>query len=133
MKLLIDTHVVYWYIEGSRNLSATARTLIQDASNDILISPASYWEMAIKISLGKWQLTQPYHVFIDIGLNQYGFQLLPILPIHTEALIGLPFYHRDPFDRLLAVQALVDDLPLVSADVIFDQYGVNRLWTETPQ
>ena len=128
MRLLLDTHAMYWYIEGSSELSATAKMLIQEASNDILISPASYWEIAIKISLGKWQLNRAYEEFINIGLNQYGFQVLPILPIHTAALIGLPFHHRDPFDRLLAAQALVEDIPLVSTDAIFDQYEVNRLW-----
>jgi PIN domain nuclease of toxin-antitoxin system len=75
MRLLLDTHAMYWYIEGSPDLSATAQRLIQDASNDILISPASFWEMAIKISLGKWQLNQPYDAFVDIGLSQYGFQI----------------------------------------------------------
>ena len=128
MRLLLDTHAMYWYIEGSPELSATAEMLIREASNDILISPASYWEIAIKISLGKWQLNRAYEEFINIGLNQYGFQVLPILPIHTAALIRLPFHHRDPFDRLLAAQALVEDIPLVSTDAIFDQYGVNRLW-----
>lgn len=130
MRLLIDTHALYWYIDGSSDLSGTARRLIQDASNDILISPASFWEMAIKISLGKWQLNRPYGEFVDITLSRYGFQMLPILPTHTAALIELPFHHRDPFDRLLAAQALIEDIPLVSADAIFDQYGVNRLWTQ---
>ncbi len=128
MRLLLDTHAMYWYIEGSPELSATAERLIQEASNDILISPASYWEIAIKISLGKWQLNRAYEEFINIGLNQYGFQVLPILPIHTAALIRLPFHHRDPFDRLLVAQALAENIPLVSTDTIFDQYGVNRLW-----
>jgi PIN domain nuclease of toxin-antitoxin system len=130
VRLLLDTHTLFWYIDGSPQLTATAQRLIQDAKNDILISPASYWEIAIKISLGKWQLNRAYDVFIDIALNQYGFRVLPILPAHTAALIELPFHHRDPFDRLLAAQALVEGIPLVSTDAIFDQYGVNRLWTQ---
>ena len=103
MRLLLDTHAMYWYIEGDPSLSAPARTLIQDASNEILVSPASYWEIAIKISIEKWRLNRPYEEFIDIALNQYGFQILPILPKHTARLIGLPFPtgHKDPFDRLL--------------------------------
>jgi PIN domain nuclease of toxin-antitoxin system len=64
---------MYWYIEGDPLLGATARTLIQDASNEVLISPASYWEIAIKISVGKWQLNRTYEEFIDIGFNRYGF------------------------------------------------------------
>jgi len=128
VKLLLDTHAMYWYIEGDSRLSATARTLVQKASNEVLISPASYWEIAIKISIGKWQLNRAYEEFIDIGLNQYGFQVLPILPAHTARLIGLPFYHKDPFDRLLAAQALVEGITIVSADGVLDQYGVHRIW-----
>jgi PIN domain nuclease of toxin-antitoxin system len=111
-------------------LSGTARTLIQDASNEILISPASYWEIAIKISIRKWRMNRPYEEFINIGLNQYGFQILPILPTHTARLIGLPFPpgHRDPFDRLLVSQALVEQISIVSADSALDVYGVDRLW-----
>jgi len=130
VRLLLDTHTMYRYIEGDPQLSGTARTLIQDASNEILISPASYWEIAIKISIGKWRLNRPYEEFIDIGLNQYGFQILPILPAHTARLIGLLFRtgHKDPFDRLLVSQALVEQIPIVSADSALDAYGVTRLW-----
>ena len=130
MRLLLDTHCMYWYIEDEPQLSGRARTLIQDASNEILVSPASYWEIAIKISIGKWRLNRPYEEFIDIGLNQYGFQVLPILPTHTARLIGLPFPqgHRDPFDRLLVAQVLVEQIPIVSADSPLDAYGVTRLW-----
>jgi len=96
VKILLDTHAMYWYIEGYPQLSAVARTLIQDASIEVLISPASYWEIAIKISVGKWQLNWTYEEFVDIGLNRYGFQLLSILPTHTAAVIGLPFHHKDP-------------------------------------
>jgi PIN domain nuclease of toxin-antitoxin system len=130
VRLLLDTHSMYWYIEDDPQLSGRARTLIQDASNEILVSPASYWEIAIKISVGKWRLNRPYEEFIDIGLNQYGFQVLPILPTHTARLIGLPFPqgHRDPFDRLLVAQVLVERIPIVSADSPLDAYGVTRLW-----
>ena len=130
MRLLLDTHSMYWYIEDDPQLSGRARTLIQDALNEILVSPASYWEIAIKISIGKWRLNRPYEEFIVIGLNQYGFQVLPILPTHTARLIGLPFPqgHRDPFDRLLVAQVLVEQIPIVSADSPLDAYGVTRLW-----
>lgn len=128
MRVLLDTHAMYWYIEGDPQLSATARTLIQDASNDVLISPSSYWEIAIKISLGKWRLNHPYQDFIDIGLKQYGFLILPILPAYTARLIGMPFHHKDPFDRLLAAQALAEGIPIVSTDPAFDDYGATRLW-----
>ncbi len=128
MRLLLDTHTMYWYIEGDPKLSTTARILIQDALNEVLISPASYWEIAIKISIGKWQLNRTYEEFIDIGLNQYGFHVLPILPTHTARLIGLPFHHKDPFDRLLVAQAMVEGIPIVSYDTVLDAYGITRLW-----
>jgi PIN domain nuclease of toxin-antitoxin system len=128
VRLLLDTHSMYWYIQGDPRLSPTAQTLVQDASNQVLISPASYWEIAIKISIGKWKLNRTYEEFVDVGLNTYGFQLLPILPAHTSRLIGLPFKHRDPFDRLLVAQALVEGLSIVSNDSALDAYGVTRLW-----
>src|SRR5437868_12742331 len=115
---------MYWYIEADPQLSATAQTVIQDASNEVLISPASYWEIAIKISIGKWKLNRTYEDFIDIGLNQYGFQVLPILPGHTARVIGLPFHHMDPFDRLLVAQALVEGIPIISNDATLDAYGI---------
>jgi PIN domain nuclease of toxin-antitoxin system len=125
---LLDTHAMYWYIEGDPQLSATARTLIQDASNVVLISPASYWEIAIKVSIGKWKLNRTYEEFIDIALNKYGFQILPILPTYTAKVIGLPFHHKDPFDRLLVAQALVENIPIISNDPALDAYGIKRLW-----
>jgi PIN domain nuclease of toxin-antitoxin system len=130
VRLLLDTHAMYWYVEDDPQLSGPARTLIQDASNEILISPASYWEIAIKVSIGKWRLNRPYEEFIDIGLNQYGFRILPILPAHTARLVGLPFPpgHKDPFDRLLVAQVLAEQISIVSADSALDAYGVTRLW-----
>jgi PIN domain nuclease of toxin-antitoxin system len=128
MRVLLDTHAMYWYIEGDPQLSATARTVIQDASNEILISPASYWEIAIKISIGKWKLNRTYEEFIDLALNKYGFRVLPILPTHTAMVIGSPFHHKDPFDRLLVAQASVESIPIVSNDAALDAYGIKRLW-----
>jgi PIN domain nuclease of toxin-antitoxin system len=121
---------MYWYIEGDAKLSHAARTLIQDASNDVFISPVSYWEIAIKVSLGKWTLNRTYEEFIDLGLKHYGFLLLPILPTHTVKLMGLAYLptHKDPFDRLLVAQTLAEGMALVSADPQFDAYGVKRLW-----
>lgn len=130
MRLLLDTHAMYWYVEGDPKLSSTAQTLIQDTTNEVLISPASYWEIAIKVSIGKWTLNRPYEEFIDLGLKQYGFQVLPILPAHTARLIGLasPPNHKDPFDRLIVAQAIVEGIPLVSVDPTLDAYPIERLW-----
>lgn len=130
MRILLETHTIYWYTTGDSQLSATAQTLIQDASNEVLISPASYWEIAIKVNKGKWQMNQPYEDFLDACLNRYGFRILPIEPRHTVEVSRLPFptAHRDPFDRLLVAQALVEQIPVVSIDVALDSYGVTRLW-----
>ena len=128
MRLLLDTHALYWYIAGDQKLSGSAQSLIQEASNEVLISPASYWEIAIKVSIGKWELNRTYEEFIDLALNQYDFQILPLLPVHTARLIRLPFHHKDPFDRLLVAQALVENVPIIGVDSQLDAYGVQRLW-----
>ncbi len=128
MRHLVDTQAMYWYAAGDSQLSATAKTLIQDATNEILISPASYWEIAIKVSLGKWILHQPYQDFMDVCLNKYGFTILPIEPKHTAALTTLPYHHKDPFDRLIVAQAIVEGIPVISADSQLDAYGITRIW-----
>jgi PIN domain nuclease of toxin-antitoxin system len=128
VRLLLDTHALVWYTHADPKLTTVARTAIDDVTNEIWISPASYWEIAIKVHLGKWALNQPYPQFMAGVANLYNFQILPILPDHTARLIGLPDHHRDPFDRLLVVQALAEGLSLVSADAAFDAYGVPRVW-----
>jgi PIN domain nuclease of toxin-antitoxin system len=128
LKCLIDTHTLLWYTLNESPLSSTAHQLIINQNNEILISPASYWEIAIKISIGKLILHQPYKDFIDVCLNQYQFNILAITPEHTEALINLPFYHKDSFDRLLVAQAIVENIPIISVDTVLDRYGVQRFW-----
>jgi PIN domain nuclease of toxin-antitoxin system len=130
VRLLLDTHTLLWYALGDPRLSATAQALIVDATNDVLISPASFWEIAIKVSLGKLTLNATYEDFIDLCLNRYGFQVLPIEPAHTARLAVMPFpaNHKDPFDRLLVAQAAAEGVPIVSADAALDAYPVQRLW-----
>ena len=128
MRVLLDTHALLWYTLADPQLSSVARTLILDPANEILISPASYWEIAIKVSIGKLPLHRPYEDFMDVCLDQYKFVILPVEPRHTAALIAMPFHHKDPFDRLLIAQCLVEGIPIVSADRAFDPYGVTRLW-----
>ena len=128
MRYLVDAHTLLWYVLNDQRLSATARALILDATNEIVVSPVSYWEIAIKVSIGKLLLHQPYEDFIDLCLHRYGFTTLPITPEHTAAVIALPFYHKDPFDRLLVAQALVEQMPLLSADPVLDAYPITRIW-----
>jgi PIN domain nuclease of toxin-antitoxin system len=128
MRLLLDTHTLLWFALNDPQLSAAAMTAIMDPVNEKLVSPASYWEIAIKISVKKYALAQPYEDFMHHAIDRNGFHYLHIEPRHTAALIALPYHHRDPFDRLLVAQALVEALPLVSGDAALDSYPITRLW-----
>ena len=127
-RLLLDTHALVWYVLNDPQLPARARAAIRTPANQVWVSPAAYWELAIKVHLGKWALSRPYPALMNLALNLYRFRVLPIKVGHTARLIGLPDHHRDPFDRLLAVQAQAEGLTLVSADAVFDRYAVPRLW-----
>ena len=128
MRLLLDTHTFLWFLLEDPHLSTTANDLIIDPTNDIEVSPATYWEIAIKISLGKYALPEPYDIFIEREIATNDFRILPIEPKHTAVLTTLPFHHRDPFDRLLIAQAMVEAIPILSVDTAFDAYPVTRLW-----
>nr|VFJ62817.1 MAG: PIN domain nuclease, a component of toxin-antitoxin system (PIN domain) [Candidatus Kentron sp. FW] len=94
----------------------------------VLVSPASLWEIAIKISVGKYRLPQPFGDFMREQLAVNQFDLLPTGVSHMARVITLPFHHRDPFDRLIIAQALVEEVPVVSVDPLLDKYGVERVW-----
>ena len=128
MKLLLDTHTLLWFALGDGQLSVTARQLIEDAANTKFVSPASFWEIAIKISIGKYVLHEPYEAFFDRAIRQNGFFILPIEPRHTSILTTLPYHHRDPFDRSMIAQAMAEGLTLVSIDAVLDAYPITRLW-----
>jgi PIN domain nuclease of toxin-antitoxin system len=128
MRYLLDSHALLWYTLDDPRLSGTAKKLILDPANEVLISPASYWELAIKVSIGKLKLQRPYEEFIDICLNKYAFVILPVEPKHTRHLITLVFHHRDPFDRLLIAQAIEENVPIIGNDEEFDPYPIKRLW-----
>lgn len=128
MRLLLDTHALLWFLLDDKQLSATAEALIVDPANDIEISPASYWEIAIKISIGKYHLPELLEIFFEREIAANAFRILAIEPRHVAPLTSLPFYHRDPFDRLLIAQAIVESIPIVSGDPALDDYPVTRLW-----
>ena len=128
MRFLLDTQAFLWFVLADSRLSPAAEATIANPSHEIEISPATYWEIAIKISLHKYSLPEPYEVFIERQIRQNDFRILPIQPQHTAALIGMPFHHRDPFDRLLIAQAIVENIPMVSADPGFDAYAIRRVW-----
>jgi PIN domain nuclease of toxin-antitoxin system len=128
MNLLLDTHAFLWFIDDNPKLSPTARVLIADANNRIFLSVASLWEIAIKISLGKLRLAQPFEVLLPQQLSLNHIDLLDIAVEHTAVVATLPFHHRDPFDRLLIAQAKAEAIPIVGSDAAFDVYPVTRLW-----
>ena len=128
MKLLLDTHTFLWFIMANSSLSADARALIEDQANEKFLSVASLWEIAIKVSIGKLGLSAPFGTLIPQQLSANGFELLRLEVNHAAALIGLPFHHRDPFDRLLIAQAMVEQMQIVSIDSAFDAYPISRLW-----
>jgi PIN domain nuclease of toxin-antitoxin system len=119
---LLDTHTLLWFALNDPQLSDTAMKLVMDPANEKLVSPA------IKISIGKYTLSKPFDVFMQEAIDKNGFGYLHIEPKHTAPLTTLPFHHRDPFDRLLIVQAMVEEIPIVSGDRAFDDYPIKRLW-----
>jgi PIN domain nuclease of toxin-antitoxin system len=128
VRMLVDTHALLWFALNDSQLSSTADALIRNRSNLILVSPISYWEIAIKMSTGKYSLTVPYSRFFQDAIFGNGFSVLPIEIKHAAIIATLPFHHKDPFDRLLIAQALSENIPILSADAAFDPYGVTRLW-----
>jgi len=128
MKLLLDTHTFLWFVLNQPELSTTARDLIINPNNDILLSPASYWEIAIKISIGKYQFPGPYELWMNDQLLTNIIEILPITIAHTATVIKLPFHHKDPFDRLLIAQSIAENISIISTDGIFDSYAVDRIW-----
>jgi PIN domain nuclease of toxin-antitoxin system len=128
MRLLLDTHTLIWFFAGDSQLSNTARILIEDEDNNKLVSTASIWEMAIKQSKGKLNLSLPLDEYIAQKLSLEDFNLLNINLDHLSQIVSLPFYHKDPFDRLLIAQAIMEGIPILSKDSAFDAYSINRLW-----
>ncbi len=128
MNVLLDTHALLWFALDDPQLSRAAHALVVDPANEKFVSPMSWWEIAIKMSMKKYTLTVAHDVLFETAIRDNGFRVLPIEPRHTAALVTLPFYHKDPFDRLLIAQAIVEDIPIVSADSAFDPYPVRRIW-----
>jgi PIN domain nuclease of toxin-antitoxin system len=128
VRLLPDTHSFLWFISGDPQLSERARGLIEDRRHSSALSVASLWEIAIKVSIGKLALTEDFATFIPRELQSNSIQILPIEVEHLAKLSRLPQHHRDPFDRLLISQALVEQMPVIGCDGQFDAYGVPRKW-----
>lgn len=128
MRFLIDTHVFLWFIAGDTRLSKKVRQAIEDEANEVFLSVASVWEIAIKTSVGKLTLAKP---FAELIPEQIADNEIDVLPIHFDELkivSALPLYHRDPFDRLLLAQTITHGVPIASDDANFVQYGISLLW-----
>ncbi len=128
MNLLLDTQALLWFALDDPQLSRTADSLIRDPANAKFVSPASYWEIAIKMSTGKYTLSVPHATFFESAIANNGFHVLHIEPRHTAVVATLPFHHKDPFDRLLVAQALAEGFAVVSSDPALNPYGIQRLW-----
>ena len=128
MRLLLDTHTLIWWLEGSRRLSMPARQAIANAENDVLVSAASAWEIATKYRLGKLPSVAALALDVPGAIASQGFAELPITVPDAVRAGALPVLHRDPFDRMLIAQAQARDLVLVSNEARFDAYGLRRLW-----
>jgi len=128
MRCLLDTHVLIWAIESPEKLTADARSVIEDSGNQLLISIVSFWEISIKVGQQKLKLSTEYYPWARLALEILPASILPVTLEATEKQRQLPSYHRDPFDRMMIAQAIVNDHPIISADEKFDLYGDVRLW-----
>ena len=125
--ILIDTQILIWMALQPDKLSLPAKRYIESA-NTLFISNASIWEMAIKVKTDKLNVEYELEAFIEMAIEKHQLKLLPILLSDIYYTQKLPLHHRDPFDRIIAAQSLVQNIPLISSDEIFDAYNVNRLW-----
>lgn len=128
MRALFDTGTFLWFISDSDRLSMNARNNIADLENELILSVASLWEIAIKSSLGKLELLRPFDQLIPEQLEINSVDILPIELNHLSSVIKLPFHHRDPFDRLIIAQSITEDLPVISSDKAFQMYPIDVIW-----
>jgi PIN domain nuclease of toxin-antitoxin system len=123
VKLLLDTHVLVWWLEDARALGRRGRRLIAEPENAIFVSSVSIWELRIKQAIGKIVLPDTF----EAELANEGFESLSMTATHAHAVKDLPMYHRDPFDRMLIAQARCDDLVLLTHDAIAGRYDVQSI------
>jgi PIN domain nuclease of toxin-antitoxin system len=128
VKVLLDTHVWLWWVTEPERIPHSALSIIEDGRNEILLSVASSWEIAIKSAIGKLQLPEPPEDFVPRRLMRDGIGTLHIEHRHALHVARLPPHHHDPFDRILIAQTQLEGIPIVTADPRFAPYQINVLW-----
>ena len=127
MRVLLDTHCFLWMQAALRKLSPAARAIVEDVDNELLLSAASSWEIAVKYALGKLPLPLPTLEYVPSRMAASGVVGLPVEHAHALQVSVLPPHHRDPFDRLLVAQAIVERIPILTADAQLAAYDVELL------
>jgi len=127
VRVLLDTQALFWWFGDFPAVSPKARRAIASSENEVIVSAASAWELAIKTKIGKLN-AQPLLDRLDEHLTEQGFLALPITLEHAVRAGMLVQHHKDPFDRMLAAQAQAENLPIISNDPVFARYGVRRIW-----
>lgn len=127
MKYLLDTQILLWIFSESNQLTPTATQIVKDQSNSLCVSKASFWEAAIKMNIGKLTLPFELAVLIQETLSN-NIEILEIDMDHILRHVNLPLHHRDPFDRLIISQAMVEELPVISSDEKFSLYDIKQVW-----
>jgi PIN domain nuclease of toxin-antitoxin system len=128
LRVLLDTHAFLWWITDDPRLSERARGVIRSGRNELFLSAASGWEIAIKAGLGRIRLPEPMGSFLVDQMVRNGIEALPVSMRHALHVHTLPPLHRDPFDRMLVAQAQLEDLEILTADPAFSQYAVRAIW-----
>lgn len=127
MKAILDTHAFLWALAGDESMSRRARDTFTGPTG-LSLSIASFWEILIKVQLGKLNLPRPAGPYVLRKLAENGIEMLPISIDHLLALERLPMHHRDPFDRMMIAQSLEENLPIVTSDPLFARYDVRLIW-----
>jgi PIN domain nuclease of toxin-antitoxin system len=127
MEVLLDTHVLIWFLNGDRKLTKKAKELIEDSNNSKIISIASIWEIAIKLSLGKFKFKEGFKKFLEM-VEENGFEILPISFDHALIVSNLEFLHRDPFDRIIIAQCKSENLTFITRDSNIKKYNIETIW-----
>jgi PIN domain nuclease of toxin-antitoxin system len=128
VRVLLDTHAFLWWISDDRRLSNKSREIIGDGRNELFFSVASGWEISIKSGLGRLDVPEDLESFTADQLSRNAIQVLPIYLSHALHTRGLPDHHRDPFDRIIVSQAILEETPLLSADPQISRYPVEVIW-----